>query len=272
MNNFPRLLHPLCLMVLCLSTIFAQDEGTRTDWLQQQPELQKQRRQQLEQLTQMIEENPERLDLYSRRGDLSFFLGDSEQAVSDYDKMVELSPSIDASHWRRGIALFYTGKYKEAAAQFDRYHSFDDVDRENGIWRYLSHYKAFGKEKARAELLKYEKDDREPFPSVYKLFAGKIAPEQILKEIETAEISEPQRESRIFYASLYIGMNYVVEEKPELAKKTLKKMLGNTWGPKAGYGPNFMWEVGRLQYELLQSQTSKDESGMGISNSKSTSE
>lgn len=256
MSKFPRLI--LILILTGLAALHGQDDSKLSEWQKQHSELQKQRRQQVEQLTKMIEAEPDRVEFYSRRGDLSFFLGNAKQAVADYDKMVELSPALDTGHWRRGIALFYAGNYKEAAEQFDRYHSFDDVDRENGIWRYLSHYRAFGQEKAREQLLKYEKDDREPFPSVYKLFAGQTTPDKILKEIESADIGGTQRESRLFYARLYIGMNYVVEGKPELAKLSLSKMLGNTWGPKAGYGPNYMWEVGRLQYELLKAQESED--------------
>ena len=239
-------------------SLSAQEKSESLEWLKQHEAIQNQRREQTKLLSKQIESEPKRIGLYSRRGDLYFFLGEPKQAVADYDKMVELSPDLEAGHWRRGIALFYAGRYQDAAAQFDRYHSFDDVDRENGIWRYLSHYRAFGKEKAREQLLKYEKDDREPFPAVYQLFAGKMTPEKILEEIESAKISESHRESRMFYATLYIGMNYVVEGKPDLAEQSLLQTVGNTWGPKAGYGPNYMWEVGRLQYELLKSQKSKD--------------
>ena len=66
--------------------------------------------------------------------------------MADYNRIVELSPQRDASHWQRGIAYFYAKDYKSAAGQFERYHSFDNVDRENGIWRYLSQHKAYGKD------------------------------------------------------------------------------------------------------------------------------
>ncbi|MDG2387964.1 MAG: hypothetical protein P8M30_01470 [Planctomycetaceae bacterium] len=251
----PKFLSLMVSIVLfSFSSINAQEESEVVDWRVKLQKLQIQRQQAVERLSKMITENPDRIEYYSSRGDLNLFLGRPKLAVADYDKMVELSPSSDASHWRRGIALFYAGEYQKAAAQFDRYHSFDDVDRENGIWRYLSHYKAYGKEKARQELLKYEKDDREPFPSVYKLFAGETTPEKILNQINAADLSNAQRESRMFYATLYIGLNHVVEENTDKAKVSLSKMLPNTWGPTAGYGPNYMWEVGRLQFELLQNQ------------------
>jgi len=187
----------------------------------------------------------------SERGDALFKLGKFAESVTDYEKMLERDPALEKSHWRRGIALFYAGQYEKAARQFESYNSYDNIDRENGIWRYFSQYKAFGKDKAREGLLKYAKDDREPFPDVYQLFEGKRTPEQILEKIKSAELSEDDREMRSFYANLYIGLNFAVENKPDEARTHLRKAVANSWGPKGGYGPNYMWHVGRLHYELL---------------------
>lgn len=208
-------------------------------------------------MTSAIEANPSSLSGYSRRGDACFFLGRFDDAVADYDHMNALDESQANSHWRRGIALFYAGKYKDAAAQFESYHSFDQVDRENGIWRYLSQYKAYGREKAREGLLKYEKDDREPFPSVYKLFAGTMKPDEILKQIDSADIPKEEREKRRFYAHLYIGLNHAVEGDAAAAQQHLRLSTLNKWGPAAGYGPNYMWHVGRLHEELLRKPVKK---------------
>ena len=202
-------------------------------------------------LTKAIEASPTTVDLYSQRGDVRFFLGEFATAAADYDKMVELTPSEDAGHWRRGIAWFYAGEYEKAAGQFERYHSFDNVDRENGIWRYLCQRKASGLEKAREGLLKYEKDDREPFGDVYRLFEGKITSEELLDKIRTAKISDTERQKRLFYAELYVGLNEAVEGREDSAKTHLTAAAKNTWGEKAGYGPNYMWQVARLHAEVL---------------------
>ena len=203
-------------------------------------------------LSQRIDAEPKNLRLVSERGDLCFFLGDFAGAVRDYDRMVEIDADQDASHWRRGIALFYAKDYANAAAQFERYHSFDQIDRENGIWRYLSQRKALGLEKAREGLLKYEKDDREPFPDVYRLFAGSIEPAAILERIDLAQIDEDEREKRRFYAELYIGLNEAVEGREDSSRKHLARAVANTWGPRAGYGPHYMWQVGRLHLDGLK--------------------
>ena len=204
--------------------------------------------------TKKIEADSKSVDAYSRRGDAHFFLAQFEQAVADYSTMSKLDENLANSHWRRGIALFYAGDFKEAAAQFESYHSFDQVDRENGIWRYLSQHKAHGQKKAREGLLKYEKDDREPFPSVYKLFSGTMTPQQVLDAIDKAEISKDEREKRLFYAHLYIGLNYSVEGDDAAAQRHLRLSTLNTWGSRAGYGPSYMWHVGRLHEELLRTK------------------
>jgi lipoprotein NlpI len=201
--------------------------------------------------TKAIEAEPSNVEAWSRRGDARFFRGEFKEAAADYDRMAALKESLGPSHWRRGIAWFYAGEHAKAARQFEEYHSHDDVDRENGIWRFLSQAKAHGLAKAREGLLKYRKDDREPFPAVYELFAGRTTPEKILEGIKSAELGEEEREKRLFYAHLYVGLNFAIEEKREPAAVHLRAATANAWGPKGGYGPSFMWHVGRLHYESL---------------------
>ncbi|MFO0918985.1 MAG: tetratricopeptide repeat protein [Planctomycetaceae bacterium] len=202
--------------------------------------------------TEALAGKPDDQELYSQRGDARFFQGKFVEAIADYDKLVELDPKLETSHWRRGIAYFYAGEFDKAARQFEIYHTFDNIDRENGIWRYLSQVKSSGRDKAREGLLKYAKDDREPFPAVYKLFAGETTPQAILDEIAAANIPKEDRAMRLFYAELYIGLNHVVENERDAAQRHLAEAVKNDWGRRAGYGPNFMWHVGRLQEELLR--------------------
>lgn len=209
-------------------------------------------------LTTQIEQKPKETSLYSRRGDAHFFRGQFKEAVADYRKMMELNPAIKTSHWRHGIACYYAKQYDEAAKQFEIYHTFDNVDRENGIWRFFSQYKAKGAEAARKGLLKYEKDDREPFPDLYRLFEGKLTPEQVLKNIEGADLSENELSKRHFYAFLYIGLNESLHGRKETARQYLQKAVKNKWGPTAGFGPNYMWQTGRVELQLLTAPESKN--------------
>jgi lipoprotein NlpI len=201
--------------------------------------------------TQKIAAAPKVVENYSRRGDAYFFRGRFAEAVADYDKMIELDPRLERQHWRRGIACFFAGEYTKAARQFEIYHTFDDVDRENGIWRYLSQAKAGGRDRARRDLLKYQKDDREPFRDVYRLFAGEIAADEIFRRIRAAEIDEQERTKRLFYAHLYVGLNDAIEDRPQQAVGHLREAVANPWARGGGYGPQFMWHVGRLHSEKL---------------------
>ena len=227
-------------------------EAADTEILAMNKELTAELESQLKALPAIVDTDADPVGKYSRRGDLHMFLGKFAEAEADYKKMSELKPDLDASHWRLGIAMYLAGHPEDAAAQFDKYHSFDNVDRENGIWRYLSHRAAFGKEKARDQLLKYEKDDRPPFREVYQLFEGTMTADQVLQSI-SPDLPESSRQSRLFYAQLYVGLNEAAEDKPDAALKALREAVKNEWPREAGFGPNYMWHVGRLQYLHLKS-------------------
>lgn len=235
--------------VLCSTLLLAAEPPLPPERVER---MQKSFEKSAQELSDQIKNQPKEIDLYSQRGDALFFQGKFAAAVADYNHMVELDDKLETAHWRRGIAWFYAEDYEQAAHQFEIYHTFDQVDRENGIWRYLSQVKALGREQARQGLLKYAKDDREPFPSVYKLFAGDITPEEILNGINGAELTKEDRAKRLFYAELYIGLNYFVDDEPELAQTHLAAAVKNEWARKAGYGPNYMWHVGRLQEQILR--------------------
>ncbi len=213
----------------------------------------------IETSTKQIAADPSDTQFLSRRGDARFFLSLFDEAVADFDAMVKLDPALDASHWRRGIALFFAKRYDDAAKQFERYHSFDNVDRENGIWRFLCQTKSVGLLKARESLLKYEKDDREPFPAVFKLFAGTMTEQEILQGISAAQVDEADGQSRRFYADLYIGLNHAVQNRPAEAQAAFAHATKNSWPRTAGYGPRWMWHVGRVHWELVEAERKRAE-------------
>lgn len=246
----PSLLGAICAVTVLTTAWWS----ARADETQNDDPAKAQWERQLSQLNDLVADEPDRLALYSQRGDVLFFLGRFEAAVADYDKMIAIDASRAASHWRRGIALFYAERAKEAAAQFEQYHSFDDVDRENGIWRYFSQWKASGKEAAQAELLRYEKDDREPFPDLYAFFAGKLSGEEVLTHIKNAELTSQERRKREFYAHLYLGLERALAQDNEAARLFLTRAVENDWPRQAGYGPHYMWQVGRLHLEQLANE------------------
>ena len=200
-------------------------------------------------LSKSIAVNPGSLRGWSKRGDMRLFLGKFQDAKADYEKMIQLDPELEVSHWRLGIAYFYLEEYDKAARQFQIYHNFDAVDRENGIWRFMSQFKSKGLKTAREGLLKYEKDDRPPYPLLYEMFAGRLKPEEVFLRIEQANYSESFKERVFFHACLYVGIYLeLVEDKKVMAENLLKKAFENKYGRSTG---TYMWQVARLHYFQL---------------------
>lgn len=206
------------------------------------------------QLTKQLDRTPDSVDLYSSRGDARFFRADFPAAVSDYERMLKLQPDLDAKHWRLGLAWFYAGKYADAARQFEKYYETDDIDRENGLWRFLSQVRESGIEQARQKMLKYTKPDRGGLGEVYRMYAGELSVEKVLADIRARNVSDEERNQKLFYGELYVGLYESVQNHREQALAHLKAAVENTWPRRAGYGPNYMWHVARLHYELTLKQ------------------
>lgn len=109
-------------------------------------------------------------------------------------------------------------------------------------------------ETARKGLLKYQKDDRAPFPDLYAMFAGNLTDEQVLQRINKQEISEQEREKQLFYAHLYVGLYALTADDTVKACRHLLLARDNNWGRNAGGGPGYMWHVARVHCKLLQQQ------------------
>lgn len=199
-------------------------------------------------LSARLLKEPKNVSLYSSRGDARLFLSKFAGAVEDYEKMILLDPKLDISHWRLGIAYYYVEKYAKAAHQFEIYHGYDNVDRENGIWRYMSQTRSAGPEKARRGLLKYEKTDRPPYPWLYSLFAGKMKPDQVLAEIKKADYNERHEAQVRFHADLYLGIHYELVGNQAKALEHLRLATANAFGRATG---TYMWQVARVHHDLL---------------------
>ena len=203
--------------------------------------------------TALIKADPKSVDAYSRRGDARLFLGKFAGAVQDYEKMIKLDPSLDVSHWRLGIAYYYVNRFDKASRQFQIYHNYDNVDRENGIWRFMSQTRHKNMEVARKALLKYEKTDRPPYPWLYALYAGDIKPEQVYEKIEETGFPERYKERVLFHAQLYVGIFHELHGREKEALKHLDAAASNKFGRSTG---TYMWQVARVHHDLLAKKLS----------------
>ena len=248
--SFPLL---AALFSLCFGQLLRADEASHPLPAAERKALLEEFQQRENLLDLRLKEDPKNVSLYSARGDARLFLGEFAGAVSDYEKMIALDPKLDVSHWRLGIAYYYVKKYDKAAHQFEIYHGYDNVDRENGIWRFMSQTRASGPKKARQGLLKYEKTDRPPYPWLYSLYAGKMKPEQVLAEIKKAGF-DPRYEVRVrFHADLYLGIHYELAGNREKAIEHLRQATANAFGRATG---TYMWQVARVHYNLLSAKKS----------------
>jgi lipoprotein NlpI len=198
-----------------------------------------------------LAQTPDSVSLHSRRGDCHLFLGHFAEAVADFEAMIALDPAEDAPHWRLGIAYYFAGEFAKSARQFEKYHAYDGRDRENGIWKFLAQAKAAGLEKARAEMLGYTQFDREPFPSLYEMFAGKRTPDEVLAEITRKGLDDDTQVA--FFGNYYAGLGEAVLGRRERALELLGKAVALPQARAAG-GPGYMWQVARLHWERLRAE------------------
>jgi lipoprotein NlpI len=194
-----------------------------------------------------LKTNPESVEWRSRRGDVRLFLGDAKGAVEDFEKEIALDPSRDAPHWRLGIAYYFAGEFAKSAAQFAKYHAYDNHDRENGIWHFLANARVRGVEAARKEMLEYTRFDREPFPDLYEMFAGKKTGAEVLAGAEKKGLKDNARV--MFFARYYVGLNEQLLGNHSAAKAHLATAVKLTGQAGSSGGPGYMGQVARLHWE-----------------------
>jgi lipoprotein NlpI len=196
-----------------------------------------------------IRSEPEKVSLYSRRGDRQLFVGKFAAAIADFEKMIALDPTQDAPHWRLGIAYHFAGQWEKSARQFEKYHAYDARDRENGIWKFLADVRLVGLEKARTQMLEYTRFDREPFPTLYDMFAGKKTTDELFQHVAASKLTD--NGAVMFFAHYYGGLNELLLGRKDRARELLAKAVASPWGQTAEGGPAYMWQCARLHYEAL---------------------
>ena len=200
-------------------------------------------------LDRVIDQSPRNPNLHSQRGDAWLFLARFAEAVADFEKEIALDASRDAPHWRLGIAYYFAGQFAKSARQFEKYHAHDGRDRENGIWKFLADVKTLGLAPARKAMLPYTRFDREPFPTLYAMFAGTKTTTVFLADLKERKLDTTPRV--MFFAHYYAGLNEELLGHHAEALALLRDAVANPWGRTAEGGPAYMWQAARLHYEML---------------------
>ena len=200
-------------------------------------------------LDAVLEKSPDTLNALTQRGDARLFLGDAKGAVADFEREIALDASHDAPHWRLGIAYYFAGEFAKSAKQFAKYHAYDGHDRENGVWHFIARARSEGVEKARVGMLEYTAFDREPFPALYEMFAGKKTGAEVLIEMEKKGLKD--NATVMFFAHYYVGLNEDLLGHREAARDHLAKAVKFAFKANAKGGPGYMGQVARLHYEQM---------------------
>lgn len=196
-------------------------------------------------LTDAITANPTTPLPWYLRGKGHFRAGKIAESVTDFDKFVQLQPQEANQQWERGISLYYAAEFQKGAKQFEDYQKFHDQDVENSVWRYLCVARASGIEQARSNLLPINNDPRIPMMEIYKLYQGKLKPDDVLA---AARKDPPNREllnQRLFYAHLYIGLWHEAAGEPEKAKQHILEAEKHKIG-------HYMWDVAHVHADRLR--------------------
>jgi lipoprotein NlpI len=170
--------------------------------------------------TRALELKPDSAEVLSLRGGELFKLGRFKESVTDFDKQIQIEPGSAESHWRRGISLYYAERYEDGAKQFQLGAKIYFNDVENAFWHYLCLARKDNAAKAREKLLRVGADSRYYMPKVYDLIADKAKPKDVLAAVE--QHATKDKTEGLFYANLYIGLNYEAEGNAEKSLEYVK--------------------------------------------------
>jgi lipoprotein NlpI len=192
----------------------------------------------------LIELLPDRAALYDARGSEQFKLGKIDESIADFDRALKLQPDQEPWHWKRGISYYYAGRWDDGRRQFEGYQTVDDNDVENAVWRFLCMARKQGAPAARGDLLKIKRDLRVPMMEVYDLYQGKLQPDDVLQAAKAGEPDAADLNQRLFYAHLYLGLYYEVTGDAAKAKEHLELATRHKIG-------HYMWNVADVHAKRL---------------------
>ena len=198
----------------------------------------------LNHLNESISESPNSPRLFQTRGETHFYLGNIEQSIADFDRVIELIPHQEPRHWQRGISYYYAGEFTKGVAQFELHQTVNPQDVENAVWHFLCQARLNGIETARESLIPIQRDYRVPMSQIWELFSGNATPETVLEAAKMAGTRQS-----FCYAHLYLGLYYEALNSPELAEKHLRLAAEDH------FVDNYMGRVAKVHVALIEAKS-----------------
>jgi lipoprotein NlpI len=193
----------------------------------------------------VIADAPRNPQAHFVRGVAAFKLGKIDDSITAFEKVAELKKGSRAELWQLGIAYYYAGRFEDGYKLFELHRTVNPEDVENAAWHFLCLARAKTIDEARKNLIPVKADSRVPMAEVQKLFAGEIKPEDVMKAAEAGKVSDEERNRRLFYGHLYVGLYYEATGDAAKAKEHL------TAAYKDHKVPDYMWDVARIHVERL---------------------
>ena len=205
----------------------------------------------IEEYNRVLELEPTNVTALDHRGGEYFKQGKIEDCITDFEKYLKARPAAYPAHWRYGIACYYAGRFADGVKQFKAGEVEFGDDVENIFWHYLCNARIDGAEKAREKMLKLEgikQDTRIPMMDILALIQDKSTPEKVLAAVTKAKLPANAEKEALFYANLYIGLNYEALGNAAKAKEHLEA------ADKLQIS-HYMWDVGHTDLLLRKMKT-----------------
>lgn len=182
----------------------------------------------------------------NQRGGEKFKKGNIKGSLEDFETFIKAYPKAYDDHWRYGISLYYAGRFEEGAKQFKAGEKAFGSDAENAFFHYICNARKEGYEKARKNILKIGTDTRVPMMKIYDMIQGKAKPDEVIETAEKAKLDKEDKNEALFYAHLYVGLNYEAEGNAKKCEEHLKTAVEKH---KIGH---YMWDVGNVHLQLMK--------------------
>jgi lipoprotein NlpI len=168
--------------------------------------------------------------LYQERGEKRFIGFDVLGSVKDFERVIEINPTVKPYHWQLGISYYLNEQFEEGKKLFELHKKVNPNDVENAVWHFICHAKLVGFPKAQKSLIPIQHDRRIPMMDIYELFSGRLSLSGFFKKIPEYRKVDSAQTPSMMYTYQYLGLYFEAlgnldkaKEYTLLAVKTYKK-------------------------------------------------